>query len=123
MANSASNQHLSVAEAIDDLRTLGISVDVTDQPIDFSTSKTRDDGRVTATVGAVTITLTGRAFVELYDSTENVQLTVLDEIEEAVEIARSRRGKVAYLSCTLRPETVLELRQWAELRDELLVGA
>lgn len=123
MPDSASSRYLSVAEAIDDLRPHGISVDVTDQPIDFSTSQTHEDGHVTATVGAITITLTGRAFVELYDSTENVHLTMLAHIEESVEVARSRRNKVVYLSCFLLPDTVLELREWAELRADLLVGA
>jgi hypothetical protein len=121
MADSASNGYLSVAEAIDDLRTRGVSVDFTDQPVDFI--KTREDGHVLAAVGLMTVTRTGRVFVELFDSTDHLRLTMLATVERDAEQAVAENHKVTSLDCWLHPDTVLELRTWAELRDSLLVGA
>lgn len=119
MADSASTSNRTISDAVAMLRPLGISVDFTDQPIDLTNSRTDESGRVLATVGLLTVTATGRVFVELYDAGDNVRRTMLEHLADDTENAIREGRNAVYLSCWLHPDTVLEMREWAELRDSL----
>lgn len=112
----------AIHKAIDMLRDLGISVDFTDQPIDLNYARTDEDGRVLATVGLMTVTASGRVFVELYDSGDRVRLTMLEHVAEDVETAVQNGHRSTELRCWLHSDTILELREWAEVRDSLSVS-
>ncbi len=105
-------------ELIEELRAAGISVEFTDHRIEFH--GTRESGSVLATVGLLTITRTGRVFVELFESSDNVQLTMLEHLERDAGIAAASGYAATALKCWLHPDTVLELREWAEFRDSVL---
>lgn len=109
----------TIADTVAMLRDLRISVDFTNRPVEFDFAQTREDGRVPATVGLITVTHNGRAFVELYDSTDHLREQMLAAVARDVEHAIATGHTSTYLHCALRPETVLELREWAELRDGL----
>jgi phosphopantothenate synthetase len=120
-AAMSSNVQREIDNAIDALHAAGIAVVLTDHPV--VTAEPQADGRVLAAVGLLSTTRTGRAIVELYDSTENVRLSMLEHAEQDVADAIRHGRAVTELRCWLHPETVAEMRAWAAVRDGLLVDA
>lgn len=108
----------SIHDAVAALHAAGITVAFTKHPV-IPTSR-QADGCVLAVVGLLTITRTGRAFAELYDSTDHVRVSMLDHLERDVVEARQAGCTVIELRCWLRPETVAEMHAWSMVRESLL---
>ncbi len=115
------NVQREIDNAITALHAAGIAVVLTDRPV--VTTEPQADGRVLAAVGLLSITHVGRAIVELYDSSDNVRLSMLEHAAQDVAAAQRDGRPVTELRCWLHPETVAEMRAWAAIRNSLLASA
>lgn len=75
---------LSIEDGIAALAAVDITVVRTGTPIELDYSQVTDEGGITATIGQITVSITGRLFVELYNLDEHLTKVALGRLETLV---------------------------------------
>jgi hypothetical protein len=112
---------LEAAELIAELHDMDVSVDFTDTPCYLLFDQAREDGFVPANAALLTVTHTGRVFVEIFECPDAVRMHVLKNVAEQAFDALAKSERHRWLQPLLSPKIVLDMREWFEFR--VSVGA
>lgn len=111
------NTQQRINQLVDQLREIGIVVDFTDHPVEFLA--TREDGCTKVECGLITVSRTGRKYLEIFDVAHHSRRYVLEQVLDDP----FRWEDTEYIDLWLCPKYARELREWAEVRDALLAVA